>query len=145
MQPYYLTVIKAELKIIPGLRTHVVRISFPLRSRGSTAHLSSILSLAFSTFTCVFIIPTPQQEHSRSTVIILTVLLTNSTAGYPLPIENLQFQGTKRASARHMWGQRKNHEQEPENWDKLGLGHLQLPFWSISPHAQALGKTKPHL
>lgn len=91
MQPYYLTIIKAELKIIAGLRTYVVSISFPPWSRGSTAHLSSILSLAFSTFTCVFIIPTPRQEHGRSTVIILGVLLANSTAGYPLPAENLQL------------------------------------------------------
>lgn len=128
MQPYYLRIIKAELKIIAGLRTYVVSISFPPWSRGSTAHLSSILSLAFSTFTCVFIIPTPRQEHDRSTVIILGVLLASSTAGYPLPAENLQLQGTGRASARQSKGQRKNHEKEPENWDEVGLGHLQLPL-----------------
>lgn len=126
MQPYYLMIIKVELKIIPGLCMYVVSISFPLQSRGSTAHLSSTLSLAFSTFTCVFIIPTPQQEHGRSTVIILSVLLANSAAGYPLPAENLQLQGTRRPSARHMGGP----EEEPQtgNWDELGLGHLQLPF-----------------
>lgn len=104
MQPYYLTVIKAELKTIPGLRANVVSTSFPLWSRASTDHLSSILSLAFPTFTCVFIIPTPRQEHGRSTVIILGVLLANSAAGYPLPTGNLQLQGTGRASARHMGG-----------------------------------------
>lgn len=130
MQPYYLMIIKVELKIIPGLRVYVLSISFPLQSRGSTAHLSSTLSLAFSTFTCVFIIPTPQQEHGRSTVIILSVLLTNSTAGYPRPAGNLQLQGTRRASAL----------KTGMNWDELGLGHLQLPFWPIS---QALGRTKP--
>lgn len=33
MQPYYPTVIKAELKIIPGLCKYVASISFPLRER----------------------------------------------------------------------------------------------------------------
>lgn len=121
MQPYYLTVIKAELKIIPGLRTDVVSVSFPLWSRGRTAHLSSILSLAFSTFTRVFIIPTPRQEHGRSTAIILSVLLANSAAGYPLPPGNLQLQGTRRASARHMEGPKgrtTNRSQKTGmNWD----------------------------
>lgn len=128
MQPYFLMVVKAELKTIPGLRANVASISFPLWSRASTAHLSSILSLAFPTFTCVFIIPTPRQEHGRSTVIILGVLLANSAAGYPLPTGNCSSKAQGGQVPGAWGGQRKNHKQEAENWDKLGsapiLTHL---------------------
>lgn len=125
MQPDYLTVIKAELKIIPW-PPHVrggEHLLPSVGSRASTAHLSSILSLAFPTFTCVFIIPTPRQEHGRSTVIILGALLANSTAGYPLPTGNLQLRGIRRASARHMGGwdkgrTTKRSQKTGINWDQ---------------------------
>lgn len=64
MQPYYPTVIKVELKTIPGLRRYVLSTSHPPRGRGSTAHLSPALSPVFSPFTRVFITLTPRQEQS---------------------------------------------------------------------------------